>query len=267
MSDAVLFLCPRCTTGRRLPPYAVERRIRCLKCRSSSRSDGNLYDAARWEQQTDFNTLCAISRALGRAPSARQWRLLACAIARTEFEWLRNPWFRDALSGAERWADTGTPPRDVENCRRQLQRLDLSERDVGRDPYEWFHRPEDIEQSRQARRLPYGWVFLALRALSDDPQPRAADLTRDTRPLAGSLLRELVPNPFVPVAWNADWFTTTARDLAGHVSAKGDFGAMPILADALQDAGCEDRRVLSHCREGKQHARGCWVLDAVLGKL
>ena len=46
-----------------------------------------------------------------------------------------------------------------------------------------------------------------------------------------------------------------------------EFSAMPILADALQDAGCEDDAILTHCRDPKQiHVRGCWVVDLVLGK-
>jgi hypothetical protein len=45
-----------------------------------------------------------------------------------------------------------------------------------------------------------------------------------------------------------------------------DFSAMPILADALQVAGCDDEDVLNHCRGSKPHARGCWALDAVLGR-
>jgi hypothetical protein len=46
----------------------------------------------------------------------------------------------------------------------------------------------------------------------------------------------------------------------------GDFGAMPILADALEDAGCDNKDILKHCREPGEHVRGCWVLDLVLGK-
>ncbi|WP_439624169.1 hypothetical protein [Gemmata sp.] len=46
-----------------------------------------------------------------------------------------------------------------------------------------------------------------------------------------------------------------------------DFSAMPILADALQDAGCEHEAVLAHCRDPQQvHVRGCWVVDLVRGK-
>jgi hypothetical protein len=45
-----------------------------------------------------------------------------------------------------------------------------------------------------------------------------------------------------------------------------DFGALPILADALQDAGCDSADVLDHCRGPGPHVRGCWVVDRVLGK-
>jgi hypothetical protein len=46
----------------------------------------------------------------------------------------------------------------------------------------------------------------------------------------------------------------------------GDFSAMPILADALQDAGCDVEIVLEHCRGGGPHYRGCWVVDGVLNR-
>ena len=46
-----------------------------------------------------------------------------------------------------------------------------------------------------------------------------------------------------------------------------DFSLMPILADALQDAGCENEHILNHCRDTEaKHVRGCWVVDLVLGK-
>jgi hypothetical protein len=62
------------------------------------------------------------------------------------------------------------------------------------------------------------------------------------------------------------WRTDTVLALARTMCASRDFGAMPILADALQDAGCDNDDILSHCRGDGPHARGCWVVDLVLGK-
>jgi hypothetical protein len=79
-----------------------------------------------------------------------------------------------------------------------------------------------------------------------------------------ALVRCIFGNPFRPVAFDPAWRTDTAVVLARQMYDSRDFGAMPILADALQDAGCEDEQVLNHCREPGPHARGCWVCDAVL---
>ena len=82
-----------------------------------------------------------------------------------------------------------------------------------------------------------------------------------------ALLRDIVGNPFRPVAFSPQWRTTTAMHLARGMYDSRDFSAMPILADALQDAGCENEDVLNHCRDEQQvHVRGCWVVDLVLEK-
>lgn len=63
------------------------------------------------------------------------------------------------------------------------------------------------------------------------------------------------------------WRTDTAIALARQMYDARDFSAMPILADALQDAGCDNADILAHCRDAAQvHVRGCWVVDLVLGK-
>jgi hypothetical protein len=81
------------------------------------------------------------------------------------------------------------------------------------------------------------------------------------------LLRDIFGNPFRPVAFNPDWRTDTAMTLARGMYESRDFSAMPILADTLQDAGCDNDDILNHCRDEKQvHVRGCWVVDLVLGK-
>jgi hypothetical protein len=81
-----------------------------------------------------------------------------------------------------------------------------------------------------------------------------------------SLLRELFGNPFREVKVDRGWRTDTVLSLAGQVYESCDFSLMPILADALQDAGCDNADVLDHCRSDGSHVRGCWVVDLVLGK-
>lgn len=64
--------------------------------------------------------------------------------------------------------------------------------------------------------------------------------------------------------FDPDWRTDTAVAIARQMYDTQDFGAMPILADALQDAGCDNEDVLAHCRKQREHVRGCWALDRLL---
>lgn len=68
-----------------------------------------------------------------------------------------------------------------------------------------------------------------------------------------------------PVAFDPAWRTDAAVGLARAMYAARDFAPMPALADALAEAGCDDKRILDHCREPGEHVRGCWVVDRVLG--
>ncbi|HEY1187632.1 MAG TPA: hypothetical protein VGE74_08240 [Gemmata sp.] len=79
-------------------------------------------------------------------------------------------------------------------------------------------------------------------------------------------LRDVVGNPFRPVTFAPEWRTDTATAIARQMYESRDFSAMPILADALQDAGCDNDDVLNHCRGGGPHVRGCWVVDCVREK-
>lgn len=121
---------------------------------------------------------------------------------------------------------------------------------------------------------------------------------------ACDVLRELSGDPFNPVALDPTWLTSTVVALAGCIYDQRAFDQMPILADALMDAGCDSEPLLRHCRglrrcrrcggSGRStydhgywppptepcpdctaagwvpldtpHARGCWVIDAILGK-
>jgi hypothetical protein len=89
---------------------------------------------------------------------------------------------------------------------------------------------------------------------------------RGIRQMQATIVRELLGNPFRPVAFSPEWRTDTAVALAQQMYDSRDFGAMQILADALQDAGCDSDDILNHCRGPGPHVRGCWVVDLVLGK-
>jgi hypothetical protein len=80
------------------------------------------------------------------------------------------------------------------------------------------------------------------------------------------LLRDVFGNPFRRVAVDPAWLTSTVVALARGIYAEKAFDRLPILADALMDAGCDHAAVLGHCRSDGPHVRGCWVVDLLLGK-
>jgi hypothetical protein len=69
-----------------------------------------------------------------------------------------------------------------------------------------------------------------------------------------------------PVTLDPSWLTSSVVALATGIYEEKAFHQMPILADALQDAGCDNEDILTHCREPAEHVRGCFVVDQVLGK-
>jgi hypothetical protein len=81
-----------------------------------------------------------------------------------------------------------------------------------------------------------------------------------------TFFNDIFGNPFRPVAFDPAWRTSTAVGVATGIYEDRAFDRMLILADALQDAGCEDDAILSHCRGDGPRVRGCWVVDLVLQK-
>jgi hypothetical protein len=100
-------------------------------------------------------------------------------------------------------------------------------------------------------------------AISDQPGDTHASFPRKL-----GLLHDIFgPLPFREVAVEPAWLTADVLALARGIYDEKAFDRMPILADALQDAGCADDEVLSHCRQPNwEHVRGCWVLDLLLGR-
>ena len=96
---------------------------------------------------------------------------------------------------------------------------------------------------------------------------RSEAVGRYTSGIMVPLMREVFGNPFRPVTVNPAWLTSDVRLLAMGIYDEKAFNHLPILADALQDAGCDSDDILNHFRDpNATHVRGCWALDLVLGK-
>ncbi|QJW97303.1 hypothetical protein [Frigoriglobus tundricola] len=80
------------------------------------------------------------------------------------------------------------------------------------------------------------------------------------------MLLDVFGNPFRSVAVEPSWRTSTVLSFASQMYDSRNFSLMPILADALQDAGCDNPDILNHCRQSGEHVRGCWMVDLIMGK-
>jgi hypothetical protein len=86
---------------------------------------------------------------------------------------------------------------------------------------------------------------------------------------AAGLVRCVSGNPFRPVTIAPPWLSwngATVPKMAQAIYDGRTFDRLPILADALEEAGCDNADVLAHCRSEGPHVRGCWVVDLILGK-
>jgi hypothetical protein len=79
------------------------------------------------------------------------------------------------------------------------------------------------------------------------------------------LLHDIFGNPF-HLSFHPAWRTAKVTALAQDIYDDRAFYGLPILADALEDAGCDNSDILNHCRQPGEHVRGCWVVDLILGK-
>jgi len=108
------------------------------------------------------------------------------------------------------------------------------------------------------------------RALSDGYVGRllGRDFCAECREQA-PLLRDIAGNPFRPIALELNWLRrddNIVLKMASILYQERRFVDLPILADALEDSGCDNADILAHCRGSGPHVRGCWVVDLLLGK-
>lgn len=199
----------------------------------------------------------------GRDKYARKERLFACACARLWWDHLTDERSRRAVEAAEKFADGLIAKTTLARTRAPATAAAHARK--GRTP----KRGYSLESSVQIiMNLGRDDVFVATTFRLLDAAPDLKLCTqKESEAAQVALLRDIMGNPFRKVGFSKEWRTDTAVALAKQMYDSREFSAMPILADALQDAGCNNDDVLNHCREANaRHVRGCWVVDLVLGK-
>jgi hypothetical protein len=164
----------------------------------------------------------------------------ATALVRTLYPKTRRVWLRKALAVGERFLASGTV-----GTRDEMPEI-LDGLMAGKPPWA----------------LP-AWASIGVCCISGFPLGWPMCLAADVEHpgVVVGLIRDVMPNPFRPPVVRDDWRTSTVRALVGAIEAGPRLDLMPILADALQDAGCEDGAVLDHLRGPGPHTRACWVLE------
>jgi hypothetical protein len=199
-----------------------------------------------WLASTDPAAMGAVVTRRKRA-SDRVLRLYMAAFWSWQSHRLTTPQERNQLkrraAWVEGWADSGVKPKEATERHTFVFYNDDAKTGFAstvRAPSGWTKGGPAVERAVWALREVFGNPFATRRKRKADPR-------------RGWMFASA-------------WRTNTVLSLARQMYESRDFSAMPILADALQDAGCDNDDILAHCRELGEHVRGCWVLDLVLEK-
>jgi hypothetical protein len=184
--------------------------------------------------------------------SDRQLRLFGCACCRQVWDLLTEECFRDAVEIAEQFADGQVGSSELAEARGVCEAsLDRKKLASVMDP-----RDRTFVAAFSCTRNPRAAARGPLGVFTDETQ-RRWEL---------QLLRDIFGNPFRPVSVDPFWLTPSVVAVARTIYEDRRFEDMPILADALEEAGCNDADILGHCRGPGPHVRGCWTVDLLLGK-
>jgi hypothetical protein len=240
-------------------PIALEDGIRMLGPSERYRKDyrrvkqqhGSIVTESDWLSCTAPWKMVHYTR---KRSSDRKRRLVLCACCRRLWRSRTVPWMtepcRRAIEVAERFADGLAGPDELaEACRA----ADSARGGNGA-------RGIDVD----ARRMT---------ADACRPTVEAAPALSGEQDWVIGLMRDVFGNPFRLVAVEPGWRTQTVLALAQAASEvrvlpEGllDTARLVILADALEEAGCDNSDLLLHLRSPGQHVRGCWGLDLILGR-
>jgi hypothetical protein len=235
---------------------------------------------ADWLACTDPQEMLEAVQGSGKA-SDRQFRLFAVACYRRVWHLLLDRRSRDAVAVLERLADGGVPRAEVEHALRGACNAQFEAETYAGDAksvarglaagyvYRAFAAPpaatagEARYYSRHAAVMTAGAAAQAAAGRAEEGHCR---LLRD---IFGGLFRP--PPPVAPaiMAWNGGLVRKLAQAAYdGRELPAGtlDLARLAVLADALEEGGCDQADLLSHLRGPGPHVRGCWVIDLLLGK-
>jgi hypothetical protein len=190
--------------------------------------------------------------------SDRKLRLFACACCRDIWSLIRSESSRRALEASEEYADGRVR-------RKQLMELrDLARQDES-------DQAQFAVMAAARKKIAPVWVALLAAGARDRSEisPSYARSLKSSTEQCGHLhdifgpllFRTITLDPSVLV-----WNNATNLNIAQAIYDNRAFDRLPILADALEEAGCTSPDILNHCRQPGEHVRGCWALDLVLGK-
>jgi hypothetical protein len=188
--------------------------------------------------------------------------LWACACCRRFGDLLTDKRNWDAIEVAERKADGLADEDEVQKARKAAAQVPQIREKLHGTPAEWaasacrwLLHPSAGEWTTATTRASHAISMVESRATTRDAEDR----------LQFELLRDVFGNPFRPVSFDPEWRTAVVVSLARNMYDSRDFSTLPILSDALQDAGCANEDILNHCRSWGLHVKGCWVVDLALG--
>ncbi len=191
--------------------------------------------------------------------SDRKVRLFGCACCRAVWPRLVDERSRNAVELTEHFVDVLADADDLNRATADAHAAS-EELESSLFEYGWDEEGEDgweaAEMAWGVSASAWGYIY------------ELAEGVRD-RDRAVALIRDVFGNPFRPVSVDPGWFlfnNGVVGTLARAFYDERDPSRLPVLADALEDAGCPDADVLAHCRSGGPHVRGCWVVDLLLGK-
>lgn len=205
--------------------------------------------------------------------SDRKLRLFAVACCRRVLHLLPNEFAQRVVTVAEGYADNAYSDDELAAVAETFR---SSERERGPDYPDVCAEREaftSLERLTVGRSNPMNAWDAAAEVSDCTPDALACEAGSQSGPVRKSeqvfqthIICDIFGNPFCPVVPVPAWLTSTVVALAGQMYESRDFSPMPILADALQDAGCDNTDILDHCRGPGPHVRGCFVVDLLLGK-